>query len=493
MEESDGESPMRTRRALVSSPVKKEFGFAKVSQDGYHYSKKLGEGTFAVVLSARCKSTGNKVAVKLLKKAKDLDFLQPGERCSEGVTYDDVVDIFMGEIKCMERLGSHPNIVATYGKGSHFIVMESAKVDLYTIRHAAGTGLPLAMAKNWTQQILTGVAFVHKMGYVHQDLKSSNILIFEDRTAKLCDFGLARKAEETMPVDRELVTLWYRAPELLMGTRTYTKAVDEWSIGCIALELLLGQVPFRGHHECVCSCPSVSHVNYNSDQLSRIFKVVGTPTNAEDLRGMACVKHFVDWPHIESRLWTTIQDSLVGAESRMKACLAMPDAEFQQSCRDWVELVRGLLVLNPSKRITCESALNLKIFTRQEGAPVRTSSSTSPTSPVRSPYRHIPDSRKSQLSAESTDEAESPLSAAGSSRGTLPCNNSTGALMRSESSEILSRASSAVDEAAEAQQQARRQENAAARSSNFQMLCDNELGAVSDIEDPELNIGPIMH
>ena len=121
-----------------------------------------------------------------------------------------------------------------------------------------------------------GVTFMHDCGYVHQDLKSSNVLIFGDRTVKVCDFGLARKKPDTMMlVDRELCTLWYRAPELLMCESMYSHKIDEWSVGCMMLEMVIGSPPFRGKPECTCQCPQVTHRNFNSDQLARIFLVTG--------------------------------------------------------------------------------------------------------------------------------------------------------------------------------------------------------------------------
>jgi len=117
---------------------------------------------------------------------------------------------------------------------------------------------------------------MHDCGFVHQDLKSSNVLIFGDRTVKVCDFGLARKKPDTMMlVDRELCTLWYRAPELLMCESMYTHKIDEWSVGCMMLEMVIGSPPFRGKPECTCQCPQVTHRNFNSDQLARIFLVTG--------------------------------------------------------------------------------------------------------------------------------------------------------------------------------------------------------------------------
>ena len=331
----------------------------------YRFGKKLGEGTFSVVLSASCRNTEEKVAVKFLKSAAELEFLRKGQN----VTYKEVIEMFLREFETLTDIGSHPNILSIYSKGQWFMVMEPAKVDLYAVRQTSGNALPLNLIIRWTEHILTGVSYVHKMGYVHQDLKSSNILIFENRTAKICDFGLARKAQKCMLVDRKLGTLWYRAPELLMGAKTYTTRIDEWSIGCVILELLLGEVAFMGNSECVCDCQLASHVNYNSDQLKRIFATVGTPTDPKDLLEMTCVKHFMDWPQIDASLASIVQHALEASEARVHHCDNQPDTALATVRRDWVELLRGLLQLHPSKRLPCDAALALPLFKALPASP----------------------------------------------------------------------------------------------------------------------------
>jgi len=79
-------------------------------------------------------------------------------------------------------------------------------------------------------------------------------------------------------VRREISTLWYRAPELVMGATRYCPKIDEWSVGCIMLEMLVGLCVFPGNAKRVCDCNKASHINYNEDQLSKIFKLLGTPT-----------------------------------------------------------------------------------------------------------------------------------------------------------------------------------------------------------------------
>ena len=102
--------------------------------------------------------------------------------------------------------------------------------------------------------ILYSVQYLHSIKVIHRDLKPSNLLIFKDMTLKLGDFGLAREAAPTemLPVRREICTLWYRAPELIMGDESYCSKIDVWSAGCIMLEMLVGRCATAGRVEDVC-------------------------------------------------------------------------------------------------------------------------------------------------------------------------------------------------------------------------------------------------
>lgn len=109
---------------------------------------------------------------------------------------------------------------------------------------------PLAQAKNLMYQLLSGVGYLHSMFILHRDLKTSNLLLSSNGTLKICDFGMAR--DFTDPIGRYtnyVVTLWYRAPELLLAADQYGPPVDLWSVGCIFAELLNGEVLFPGDGE----------------------------------------------------------------------------------------------------------------------------------------------------------------------------------------------------------------------------------------------------
>jgi cell division cycle 2-like protein len=114
------------------------------------------------------------------------------------------------------------------------------------------------------QQLLSGCEFMHGQWVIHRDLKTSNLLMSHNGILKIGDFGLAREYGEPLkPYTPIVVTLWYRSPELLLGTKTYSTAIDMWSVGCIFAEFINLQTLFPGKGE--------------MDQLSKIFMEIGTP------------------------------------------------------------------------------------------------------------------------------------------------------------------------------------------------------------------------
>jgi serine/threonine protein kinase len=129
----------------------------------------------------------------------------------------------------------------------------------------------------------------------HTDLKPENLLIASDSQLKICDFGMAQRASPgTMwAVTGELSTLWYRAPELLLGCKTFGEKIDEWAVGCIAMEMLCGVTIFQGQQHGACQCRELTHRNFNSDQVGKILQVVGSPLS---LAGYQCAGHIKDWP-----------------------------------------------------------------------------------------------------------------------------------------------------------------------------------------------------
>lgn len=327
----------------------------------YQVGPKIGEGSFAVVHRGR--EVGGQqrdVAIKIVRSQEELGLRDDDPE--GGVSYKDVLRSMRLEMDVMEAMGTHPNIVGLLGQDrvDHVMVMEQASSDMYKLIKKMGTekGVPEYLMKSWAQGICAGVSHMHACGYVHQDLKSSNVLVFGDRTVKVCDFGLARKKPENMmTVDRELCTLWYRAPELLMCESVYSHKIDEWSVGCILLEMVIGGPPFRGKPECTCSCPQVTHRNFNSDQLARIFLITGSPSD-KMVKRLPCQVHIRGWPKAPRKLERTVEKMMTSDRFRLGGTSAhsVTQTEMEEAVSNWSAVIGAMLELDPRPRWTCSQA-----------------------------------------------------------------------------------------------------------------------------------------
>ncbi|VDL57340.1 unnamed protein product [Hymenolepis diminuta] len=153
--------------------------------------------------------------------------------------------------------------------------MDSLKKSGYKPRGNSVGGLPLPLVKAFTRQLLDALRFCHKYKIIHRDIKPSNLLITKHGVLKLADFGLSRTHSiGNRTYCHEIVTLWYRAPEIILGSKVYSTAIDIWSTGCIAYEMYTGNILFQGDCEI--------------DQLFKIFQRLGTPRVDEwpDLENM---------------------------------------------------------------------------------------------------------------------------------------------------------------------------------------------------------------
>jgi len=164
----------------------------------------------------------------------------------------------------------HNNIVTLHDiihtKSSLTFVFEYLDTDLSQYLENHPGGLSARNIKLFMFQLLRGLAFCHKRRILHRDVKPQNLLISRDGELKLADFGLARaKSVPSHTYSHEVVTLWYRPPDVLLGSTNYTVSLDMWGAGCILIEMLNGYPCFPG-------------VRDTWDQLDKIFRVVGTPT-----------------------------------------------------------------------------------------------------------------------------------------------------------------------------------------------------------------------
>ena len=159
-----------------------------------------------------------------------------------------------------------------------FLIFEWVDMDLKSYIQKSPGPLPMASLKALLHQVLQGLKYCHSRGIIHRDIKPQNVLVKEDGTVKLADFGLARTFMPPLrEFTKEVITLWYRAPELLLGCREYTFALDMWSVGVLFAEMLLRRTFLKGKSEI--------------DQLFRTFSIFGTP-NETTWPGVTSLPHF---------------------------------------------------------------------------------------------------------------------------------------------------------------------------------------------------------
>jgi len=238
------------------------------------------------------------------------------------------------EIMLLQELNGHENIIRLLNviKAENdkyiYLIFEFMETDLHTVIRA---NILEDIHKEYVMyQNLKALKFIHSSEIIHRDLKPSNIFIDSECHIKVGDFGLARSVANTLkdgsvPVLTDYVaTRWYRAPEILLGSTKYSKAVDMWSLGCIFAELLTGKPLF----------PGTSTLN----QLNKVLELTGKP-NAEDIEA------------IQSNLASTMLESMPAIKTKSFKSM------FPNASPKALDLLQKLLQFNPNKRITVEEAL----------------------------------------------------------------------------------------------------------------------------------------
>lgn len=286
--------------------------------DRYQVQDVVGQGTYGIVSRAIDTKTGHVVALKMIKLEVE----------DEGIPSTAV-----REISLLKSL-NHENIVKLYDvvlcDKQLTLVFELLDKDLKKYVEvnggANGRGLELDVMRSFLFQILSGIHHCHENGVIHRDLKPQNLLINGENQLKIADFGLARAyAIPVRSYTNEVVTLWYRAPDILLGQHKYSTPVDMWSVGCIFAEMCTGVALFRGNSE--------------DNQLEVIFGKLGVPTELT-LPGVTTLKNWKDKYNFVKK--------------------SSPSLEviFEKLHPEGVDLLKRLLVYNPSKRMKAKKALN---------------------------------------------------------------------------------------------------------------------------------------
>lgn len=283
----------------------------KITFNRYLKQEKVGEGTYGSVYRSIDRVNNQTVAVKKIRIGDD----------DNGIP-----QTALREIAILKEL-VHPNIVylqdTIFTDNKLYLIFEYFPYDLK--RYTELNPLSPQSRKHFLKQILQAINFCHIRRVIHRDLKPQNILVSQN-IVKIADFGLSRSFG--LPYDtltHEVVTLWYRAPEILLGAQTYSISIDIWSIGCIFAEMIQKKPLFMGDSEI--------------DQLFKIFQVLGTPGHGEYLRSLPEFKN--NFPKWRGK---GLENVIAGIEE------------------DELDLLKKMLAVNPDERISAAQALEHSLF-----------------------------------------------------------------------------------------------------------------------------------
>nr|XP_054607052.1 serine/threonine-protein kinase MAK isoform X8 [Nothobranchius furzeri] len=220
----------------------------------YTTLKQLGDGTYGCVLMGRSNESGELVAIKRMKRK-----FYSWEECMN-----------LREVKSLKKL-NHANVVKlkeVIRENDHlYFVFEYMKENLYQLMKDRRKLFPESVIRNMSFQILQGLSFIHKHGFFHRDMKPENLLCMGPELVKIADFGLAREIRSKPPYTDYVSTRWYRAPEVLLRSSTYSSPIDLWAVGCIMAELYTLRPLFPGNSEV--------------DEIFKICQVLGTVKKAD--------------------------------------------------------------------------------------------------------------------------------------------------------------------------------------------------------------------
>lgn len=295
----------------------------KTIETRYRKIEVLGEGTYGVVFKAYDLISKQFVALKKIRMEYEED---------EGIPATT-----LREISALKSL-KHPNIVPlqdvfiNHNEKKIYLIFDYVEQDLKAYITKLTDPKPETY-QHLLKQILLGVEFCHSSGILHRDLKPQNILIGNNDVIKIADFGLARSFNFPLKprnLTKEIVTLWYRAPELLLGEKQYSTAIDVWSVGCIFAEMINKCPLFMGDSQI--------------DQIYKIFQFSGTPDDNI-------------WPGVSS--YPDYKNTFPRFKMNLNCINSSNNPALDSKALD---LMLKMLEINPSKRINATWALKSEYF-----------------------------------------------------------------------------------------------------------------------------------
>ncbi|XP_062235662.1 serine/threonine-protein kinase MAK isoform X6 [Platichthys flesus] len=281
----------------------------------YTTLRQLGDGTYGSVVMGRSNESGELVAIKRMKRK-----FYSWEECMN-----------LREVKSLKKL-NHANVVKlkeVIRENDHlYFVFEYMKENLYQLMKDRKKLFPESAIRNISFQILQGLSFIHKHGFFHRDMKPENLLCMGPELVKIADFGLAREIRSKPPYTDYVSTRWYRAPEVLLRSSTYSSPIDLWAVGCIMAELYTLRPLFPGNSEV--------------DEIFKICQVLGTVKKMDWSEGyqLASAMNFRFPQCVPTHLKTLI-----------------PNASNEA-----IALMRDMLQWDPKKRPTAVQALRYPYF-----------------------------------------------------------------------------------------------------------------------------------
>nr|XP_012609086.1 serine/threonine-protein kinase MAK isoform X2 [Microcebus murinus] len=281
----------------------------------YTTMRQLGDGTYGSVLMGKNNESGELVAIKRMKR--------------KFYSWDECMNL--REVKSLKKL-NHANVIKlkeVIRENDHlYFIFEYMKENLYQLMKDRNKFFPESVIRNIMYQILQGLAFIHKHGFFHRDMKPENLLCMGPELVKIADFGLARELRSQPPYTDYVSTRWYRAPEVLLRSSVYSSPIDMWAVGSIMAELYTLRPLFPGTSEV--------------DEIFKICQVLGTPKKS-------------DWPE-----GYQLASSM---NFRFPQCVPINlKTLIPNASNEAIQLMTEMLNWDPKKRPTASQALKHPYF-----------------------------------------------------------------------------------------------------------------------------------